>query len=186
MVTHVSDFPSKIAACRATLPGSARAQDILGTDFLSTVFPLKPPLTFPLALIAPLGASFPSPMPLSSLLPGLAHPDPLLFPKRGHNKGFGDQKTSKVATDEQASQGGLCFGPKNDWTWDWGQSQKKGARVPPGGGRGAVDVEVSSKALGKGSLREATVVSSSLLPALPFLPSLIQTSGSHKELLKLL
>lgn len=47
-----------------------------------------------------------------------------------------------------------------------------------------MDVEISSKALGEGSLSEATVVSSSLLPALPFLPSLIQTSGSHKELLE--
>lgn len=47
-----------------------------------------------------------------------------------------------------------------------------------------MDVESSSKALGKGSLSEATVVSSSLFPALPFFPSLIQTSGSHKELLE--
>lgn len=41
MVAHVSDFPSKIAAC--TLPSSARGQDILGTDFLSVAFPLNPP-----------------------------------------------------------------------------------------------------------------------------------------------
>lgn len=88
-----------------------------------------------------------------------------------------------MATDEQASQGDLSFSHKNDWTWDWGQSQKRGTSAPPGGGRGAVDAETSSKALGKGSLSEATVVSSSHRHALPFLPSLIQTSGSHKELL---
>lgn len=44
-----------------------------------------------------------------------------------------------------------------------------------------MNAEISRKALGKGSLSEATV--GSCMPSSSFPPSLIQTSGSHKELL---
>lgn len=170
------DSPSSKQPARP-LPGSARGQDMLDTDFLSLPFPLKPLLISPLFQYPPMGSSFPSSLPLSSLLPGTGSPSSHLSPKPGHCKGFGDHRSDKVATDELVSRGGLCFSHKNDWKWDQGGQVREREPVSPSrASRVVVDAGLQGRAA---CVKPQLAPSLSCLTSSSFLLSLKQVALSR-------